>query len=57
MRLPVRCIIHVAVSDGSKINRPDRTLSNRAFTVLSRSPSLQSIPENVTLSWYLIRNR
>lgn len=40
MRLPRRCIIHVAVSDGSKINRPDRTLSNRAFTVLSPSISL-----------------
>lgn len=40
MRLPRRCIIHVAVSDGSKINRPDRMLSNRAFTVLSSSISL-----------------
>lgn len=35
MRLPGRCIIHAVVSDRSKINRPDRTPSNRAFTVPS----------------------
>lgn len=32
MRLPGRCIIHGIVSDRSKINSSDQTLSNRTLT-------------------------
>lgn len=52
MRLHGRCIIHSPVSDRSKINRPDQTLSNRPLTAyfLSRSTPPISLVLSLSLS-------